>query len=669
MLLSTRIVIAACMALLGVSGLLLGASHFAERQSEKRFTTAVLAGNDVLFKKIVNGQQVKMRTAIRGLTRNREAKIALRAKNPKELKEATLGLVNRLTADGTIDRLSVADIQGKIIIGSETGLAGAPVGKIALQALETRKVLFGVTLDPDGKVVLNVATPVLSRGKPIGIGIFGRSIDALMREFSEADNSHAFLVDSNGSILASSNKDVQAALEATIRNLGNKVYMVAALAKGYSAVRVNTLPGLNDKSAPRLVTVKDVTASVIQRKSIEKTSYAILAALIIATCGLLYFYLRRSFAPLGTSIGSLKQLAAGDLSVEVDVRSNDEIGALGNAINRFKEKMQEAENLREEQKQAEVQAQKLEKQREDEKRKSEQEAAKQAEREAAERQQRTELIEALIAEFDEKVTKVLDNVGAAASQMQESAETMSKTADHTSQRATAVAGASDDATNNVQVVAAAAEELSASIGEINRQVKLSNDISQNAIEEAQQTNEKVEGLADAAVKIGEVVSLINDIASQTNLLALNATIEAARAGDAGKGFAVVASEVKSLATQTSKATEEIGSQITSIQSATTDAVDAIKGISSTISQIGEIAGSIATAVDEQGDATKEIANNVQRAAAGTQEVSANIADVNQAAGESQAVSSEMLEAARSLAQQGEVLRAEVDQFLGSVRAA
>ncbi len=669
MLLSTRIVIAACMALLGVSGLLLGASHFTEQQSEKRFTAAVLAGNDVLFNKIVNGQQVKMRTAIRGLTRNRDAKIALRAGKPKELREATLGLVNRLTADGTIDRLSIADIRGKILIGSEDGLAGSTAGKIAQHALETRKIFFGVTLDPDGKVVLNVATPVLSRGKPIGIGIFGRSIDALMKEFSEADNSHAFLVDPKGSILSSSNKDAQGTLEATIRSLSNKVYMVASLAKGYSAVRVNALPGLNDKSAPRLVTVKDVTASVIQRKSIEKTSYAILAALIIATCGLLYFYLRRSFAPLGTSIASLKQLADGDLSVEVDVRSNDEIGALGNAINRFKEKMQEAANLREEQKQAEVKAQKLEKQREDEKHLAEQEASKQNEREAVERQQRTELIEALIAEFDEKVTRVLDTVGTAAGQMQESAETMSKTADHTSQRATAVAGASDDATNNVQVVAAAAEELSASIGEINRQVKMSNEISQNAIDEAQQTNAKVEGLADAAVKIGEVVSLINDIASQTNLLALNATIEAARAGDAGKGFAVVASEVKSLATQTSKATEEIGSQITSIQLATTDAVDAIKGISSTIGQIGEIAGSIATAVDEQGDATKEIANNVQLAAAGTQEVSANIADVNQAAGESQAVSSEMLEAARSLAQQGEVLRAEVDQFLGSVRAA
>ncbi len=151
------------------------------------------------------------------------------------------------------------------------------------------------------------------------------------------------------------------------------------------------------------------------------------------------------------------------MSVEVEVRSNDEIGSLGNAINQFKEKMQDAERLRQKQAEADEQALKLEKQREDEKRQAEQEAISQREREAAERQQRTELIEALIAAFDEKVTTVLDTVGSAANKMQSSAESMSNTADHTSQRATAVAGASDEATGNVQVVAAMADFCSASL--------------------------------------------------------------------------------------------------------------------------------------------------------------------------------------------------------------
>ena len=66
--------------------------------------------------------------------------------------------------------------------------------------------------------------------------------------------------------------------------------------------------------------------------------------------------------------------------------------------------------------------------------------------------------------------------------------------------------------------------------------------------------------------IGSVMETIMQISAQTNLLALNASIEAARAGEHGKGFAVVADEVRKLAEQSAKATEEVKHTITELQS-------------------------------------------------------------------------------------------------------
>jgi methyl-accepting chemotaxis protein len=85
-----------------------------------------------------------------------------------------------------------------------------------------------------------------------------------------------------------------------------------------------------------------------------------------------------------------------------------------------------------------------------------------------------------------------------------------------------VAGASEEASSNVQTVAAASEELSASIGEISRQVASAADIAARAVEETRETDRTVQSLVEIASKIGEVIGLINDIAGQTNLLALNA---------------------------------------------------------------------------------------------------------------------------------------------------
>jgi methyl-accepting chemotaxis protein len=200
-------------------------------------------------------------------------------------------------------------------------------------------------------------------------------------------------------------------------------------------------------------------------------------------------------------------------------------------------------------------------------------------------------------------------------------------------------------------------------------VRNSSRIADSAVEQARQTDARIAELSRAAQRIGDVVDLITAIAKQTNLLALNATIEAARAGETGRGFAVVASEVKSLASQTAKATEEISAQIAGMQNATQESVVAIKQIGTTIGEISGIASEIASAVEQQGAATREIAQNVQRVAQGTQQVAGNITHVNRGATETGAASEQVLNSAQTLSSESTRLRAELDRFMGNIRAA
>jgi methyl-accepting chemotaxis protein len=289
--------------------------------------------------------------------------------------------------------------------------------------------------------------------------------------------------------------------------------------------------------------------------------------------------------------------------------------------------------------------------------------------ELAAREARAVAMQAETARFADASSGLMAALSQAAGQLGAAVAGMRAVAEATASGSTAWAGAAASASANVQTVAAAAEELSASIGEITRQVSDAARIAGRAVEEARRTDSTVQGLADGARKIGDVVKLISDIAGQTNLLALNATIEAARAGEAGKGFAVVASEVKNLAAQTGKATEEIAAQIEAIQGSTDHAVTAIGAIGKVIDEIAGIASAIAAAVEEQGAATAEIARNVQAAAAGTAEVSDRVSLVQKASTDADRQAGVVADSSEAVASATTRMREEIETFLSRLKAA
>lgn len=296
------------------------------------------------------------------------------------------------------------------------------------------------------------------------------------------------------------------------------------------------------------------------------------------------------------------------------------------------------------------------------------EAGATSQRIAAEQERREGLL-TLAGRIDTSLGGVVQRLAAQVGELRTSTDTLRGGTDVTANQANEVSASAAQATENVQTVAAAAEQLSASVGEITRQVAHAAVVASRALDETRRTDETMRQLTATAEKIGEVVRLISDIAGQTNLLALNATIEAARAGEAGKGFAVVASEVKNLAAQTGRATGDIGQQIGAIQEAAAAAVRSIQGIGTVVSEINEVASAIAAAVEQQGAATREIARNVAEAASGTLGVSAGIGVVGQGVMAAQQAISSVAGSTELVSQQGDTLRRELDGMLREMRAA
>ncbi|PKB20156.1 methyl-accepting chemotaxis protein [Janthinobacterium sp. 64] len=146
----------------------------------------------------------------------------------------------------------------------------------------------------------------------------------------------------------------------------------------------------------------------------------------------------------------------------------------------------------------------------------------------------------------------------------------------------------------------------------------------------------MEAIDSASNKIADIISVIDGIAFQTNILALNAAVEAARAGEQGRGFAVVATEVRNLAHRSAAAAKEIktlisdsveqvgqgGKLVQQAGAAMTEVVDTVRSVTDIVSEISAASAEQSTGIDEINRAITQMDEVTQQNAALVEEAAA-----------------------------------------------
>jgi methyl-accepting chemotaxis protein len=182
-----------------------------------------------------------------------------------------------------------------------------------------------------------------------------------------------------------------------------------------------------------------------------------------------------------------------------------------------------------------------------------------------------------------------------------------------SARTESQAGSLEETASSMEELTSTVKQNASNSVDANKLVLSASSVAQRGGQVVQQVVQTMAAIKESSRKIVDIIGVIDGIAFQTNILALNAAVEAARAGEQGRGFAVVASEVRNLAQRAAGAAKEIkaliGDSVEKVDGGSKlvdEAGQTMVQIVSSVKQVADIISEISAASQEQSAGIEQI---------------------------------------------------------------
>lgn len=356
----------------------------------------------------------------------------------------------------------------------------------------------------------------------------------------------------------------------------------------------------------------------------------IIAVCVLGALALGLFIARSISKPITKIVTAADRLAVGNMDVDTDVKSTDEIGQLAESFKKLvistREQAMAIERLADADLTVEVAP------------RSEQ-----------------DLMGKKLLQLVNRMNEIMTSIVSVSEQVAAGARQISDSSMALSQGATEQASSIEELTASMEEIATQTKLNAENAAQAN---ELTNATKSNAVQGNAQMKEMLkamEEINESSTNISKIIKVIDDIAFQTNMLVLNAAVEAARAGQHGKGFAVVAEEVKNLAARSANAAKEttdmIEGSIKKVHDGTVIAKDTAEALNSIVNEIEKAADYVNSI---------SIASNEQ--SAGITQINQGIMQISQVVQTNSATSEESAAASEELSSQAAILWGLVERF-------